>query len=78
MFRFFHGGWWWIKKSIRGSHAKTCRETENGKSRSEISYYVSQGYAEEEIVEAAAKNKIDMIVMGTQGASGIRKLWLER
>lgn len=39
----------------------------------EISYYVSQGYAEEEIVEAAAKNKIDMIVMGTQGASGIRE-----
>lgn len=34
---------------------------------------VTSGYAEEEIAEAAEKWKADLVVMGTQGASGLRE-----
>lgn len=34
---------------------------------------VQQGYPEEEIVIAADKHKVEMIIMGTQGASGLRE-----
>lgn len=34
----------------------------------------SQGYAEDEIVAAAKKENADMIIMGTQGATGIREV----
>ncbi len=34
---------------------------------------VQQGYPEEEIVIAAEKHNVDMIIMGTQGASGLRE-----
>ncbi|MBL0259156.1 MAG: universal stress protein [Bacteroidetes bacterium] len=38
-----------------------------------IDSFVSQGYAEDEIVDAAKSSGADMIVMGTQGASGLRE-----
>ena len=39
----------------------------------DIDSFVSQGYAEDEIVDAAKSSGADMIVMGTQGASGLRE-----
>ena len=39
----------------------------------EIESLVTQGYAEDEIVEAAASKQADLIIMGTQGASGLRE-----
>lgn len=39
----------------------------------EILADVQQGYPEEEIVLAAGKHKADIIIMGTQGASGLRE-----
>ena len=39
----------------------------------EIMTSVEQGYPEEEIVLAAQKHGADMIIMGTQGASGLRE-----
>jgi nucleotide-binding universal stress UspA family protein len=40
---------------------------------SEIIVDLHQGYPEEEIILAAEKHKADLIIMGTQGASGLRE-----
>ena len=41
-----------------------------------ISIYVDQGQKEIRIVEFCEKNKVDLIIMGTQGASGLKEILL--
>jgi len=42
----------------------------------DIECKVTVGFATDEIIEAAKKHRVSMIVMGTQGASGIKKIVL--
>ncbi len=49
---------------------------EDERAKLSLTSYVGFGPPANQITEYAAKNNIDLIVMGTQGRSGLEKLWL--
>ena len=46
------------------------------RARLSLTSYIGFGAPADEITEYAAKNSIDLIVMGTHGRSGLEKMWL--
>ncbi len=50
--------------------------SENEKASLSLTSYVGFGPPADQITEYAAKNGIDLIVMGTHGRSGLEKMWL--
>ena len=50
--------------------------SEDDRASLSLTSYVGFGPPADQITEYAAKNNIDLIVMGTHGRSGIEKMWL--
>ncbi len=49
---------------------------EDARAKLSLTSYVGFGKPADQITEYAAKNGIDLIVMGTHGRSGLEKMWL--
>lgn len=62
-----------LRKASEDALHKLLSQLKQEFPETEFSTDIQSGYPEEEIVAAAASHKADMIIMGTQGASGLRE-----
>ncbi len=62
-----------LRKASEEAMKNLCENLQKISPETEFLTEVQQGYPEEEIVIAADKHNVEMIIMGTQGASGLRE-----
>lgn len=62
-----------LRKVSEDTIQKLVNKLEEENPGIEMDSLITQGYAEDEIVEAAKAKQADIIIMGTQGATGLRE-----